>query len=50
MTAGMIPATEAHRLGLVNYVVPAAELIAKRAELLNKIAGIAPLAIDAVIK
>jgi enoyl-CoA hydratase len=50
MTADMIPAAEAHRLGLVNYVVPAAELIPKAEELLNKIATKAPLAIAAVIK
>lgn len=50
MTADMIPAAEAHRLGLVNYVVPAAELIAKAEEILNKIATKAPLAIAAVIR
>jgi enoyl-CoA hydratase len=50
MTADMIPATEAHRLGLVNYVVPATELMSKSEEILNKIATKAPLAIAAVIR
>ncbi len=50
MTADMIPAAEAHRLGLVNYVVPAAELQAKATEILQKIASKAPLAIAAVIR
>jgi len=50
MTADMIPAAEAHRLGLVNYVVPAAELHAKATEILQKIATKAPLAIAAVIR
>lgn len=50
MTADMIPAAEAHRLGLVNYVVPQAELIGKSKEILQKIAGKAPLAIAAVIR
>lgn len=50
MTADMIPAAEAHRLGLLNYVVPASELIAKCEEILNKISTKAPLAISAIIK
>ncbi len=50
MTADIFPAAEAHSLGLVNYVVPAAELIPKAEELLNKIATKAPLAITAVIR
>lgn len=50
MTADMIPAAEAHRLGLVNAVVPAAELQEKASEMLKKIATKAPLAIAAVIR
>lgn len=50
MTADMIPAAEAHRLGLVNYVVPQAELLGKAREILEKIATKAPLAIAAVIR
>jgi enoyl-CoA hydratase len=50
MTADMIPALEAHRLGLVNYVVPVGELITKSKEILNKIGTKAPLAIAAIIK
>jgi enoyl-CoA hydratase len=50
MTADMIPAAEAYRLGLVNYVVPAAEVISKSTEILNKIATKAPLAIEAIIR
>jgi enoyl-CoA hydratase len=50
MTADMIPAAEAHRLGLVNHVVPQAELIAKAKEILTKIGTKAPLAIAAVIR
>lgn len=50
MTADMIPAAEALRLGLVNYVVPQAELLGKAREMLDKIASKAPLAIAAVIR
>jgi enoyl-CoA hydratase len=50
MTADMIPASEAHRLGLVNAVVPASELQEKAIEMLKKIATKAPLAIAAVIR
>ena len=50
MTADMIPALEAHRLGLVNYVVPVGELITKSKEILNKIGTKAPLAIAGIIK
>ncbi|SMC75190.1 enoyl-CoA hydratase/isomerase family protein [Pedobacter nyackensis] len=49
-TADMIPATQAEKIGLVNHVVPQAELIAKAEELLNKIKLRAPLAIAAAIK
>jgi len=50
MTADMIGAEEAHRLGLVNYVVPAGEEVAKATELIEKIATKAPVAISKVIE
>lgn len=49
MTADMISADEAYRLGLVNYVVQPDELIPKCTEILGKIAQKAPLAIAKVI-
>lgn len=50
MTADMIGAEEALRLGLVNYVVPAGEELAKASELIEKIATKAPIAISKIIK
>jgi enoyl-CoA hydratase len=50
LTADMIPAQEAHRLGLVNHVVPAPDLLAKASEILVKISEKAPLAIAGVIR
>jgi enoyl-CoA hydratase len=50
MTGDMIGAEEAHRLGLVNYVVPQGEEVAKAVELIEKIASKAPLAIAKVIE
>lgn len=50
MTADMIGAQEALALGLVNYVTPAGEEVAKAKELLEKIAGKAPLAISRIIE
>lgn len=50
MTGDMIDAAEAYRLGLVNYVMPAGEEIAKAKELINKIATKGPLAIAKVIE
>lgn len=50
MTADMIKADEALRLGLVNHVVPSEELLSKSAEILQKIAAKAPLAIAKVIE
>lgn len=50
MTADMIDAAEAHRLGLVNHVVPAEQLIGKCREILNKIAQQAPLAIASIVQ
>lgn len=50
MTGDMIDAEEAYRLGLVNYVVPQGEEVAKAVELIEKIASKAPLAIAKVIE
>ena len=50
MTAAMISAEEAKQYGLVNYVVPQAELISKAEEILNKIKLRAPLAVASAIK
>lgn len=50
MTADMIGAEEALRLGLVNYVVPAGEEVAKSVELIEKIATKAPVAIARIIE
>ncbi|MFZ4784262.1 MAG: enoyl-CoA hydratase/isomerase family protein [Flavobacteriales bacterium] len=44
-TAGMIPAADALQWGLVNYVVPQAELIAKAEEIASKIVKNSPSAI-----
>lgn len=49
LTADMISAEDAYRVGLVNYVVTAEELIAKAEEILNKILQRAPLALAAAI-
>lgn len=49
-TAEMISAEKAGQIGLVNHVVPLAELINKAEEILNKIKERAPLAIAAAIK
>lgn len=49
MTADMIDAQEAYRLGLVNAVVPAGEEVAAAEAMLQKIAAKAPLAIAGVI-
>jgi len=50
MTADMIGAEEAHRLGLANCVVPAGEEVAKAKEIIEKIAAKAPVAIAKVIQ
>ena len=50
MTADMINAEEALRLGLVNYVVPIGEEVLKAKELIEKIATKAPLAISKIIE
>ena len=49
-TADMITAEKAATIGLVNEVVPQAELLAKAEEILNKIKQRAPLAIASAIK
>ena len=43
-----VDAAEAHRIGLVNHVVPAAEVMAKARELARRIAGNGPVAVQAV--
>jgi enoyl-CoA hydratase/carnithine racemase len=45
LTGGIIDAQEAWRIGLVNEVVPAAELIARAEAILGQIFGNAPLAV-----
>lgn len=50
MTGDMLNAEEAYRLGLVNYVVPQGEEMAKAKELLEKIATKGPKAITKVIE
>ena len=50
MTADMIDAQEAYRLGLVNHVVEEDQTIAKAKEILGKIATKAPLAIQKIIE
>jgi len=46
LTGDMISAAEAHRIGLVNEVVPQAELIARAEAIANKIVANAPLAVQ----
>ncbi len=50
MTADMIDAAEAFRLGLVNYVVPAGTEVYQARVLIDKIAAKAPVAIAKVIE
>lgn len=49
-TADMISAAEAEKIGLVNHVVPAEELLPKAEEILSKIKLRAPLAIASAIR
>ena len=52
MPGGVAPpvsAQEAHRIGLVNRVVPAAELLGEARQLAAKIAGKPPLAVRYII-
>lgn len=50
VTGDVINASEAFRIGLVNQVVPADQLIIKCEEILNKVKTKAPLAIASVIR
>lgn len=50
LTGDMIDAQEAHRLGLVNHVVSAEELLAKAESLLQKIGKKGPIAISKIIE
>ena len=50
LTADMVKADEALRLGLVNHVVPQAELLGFCRQLLGKILGKAPLAVGMVLE
>ena len=45
LSGGMISAQEAYRIGLVNEIVPAANLIARAEEILNQISANAPVAL-----
>jgi enoyl-CoA hydratase/carnithine racemase len=45
LSGEMISAQEAHRIGLVNEIVPATDLITRAEAILNKIASNAPLAV-----
>ncbi|MGM9476364.1 enoyl-CoA hydratase-related protein [Pedobacter sp. GSP4] len=49
-TANMVTAADALHFGLVNHVVPQAELIAKAEEILNAVKQRAPLAVSAALK
>lgn len=49
LTADMIGAEEAHRLGLANHLVPAGEEVTKAREILLKIATKAPIAVAKTI-
>lgn len=50
LTADMLNAEEALRLGLVNHVVPAGQEVAKATEILEKIASKGPVAIQLTIE
>jgi enoyl-CoA hydratase len=50
LTGGMIDAKEAYRIGLVNEVVPAVDLIARAEAILHEIAANAPLAVRYAIQ
>ncbi|HHM20606.1 MAG TPA: enoyl-CoA hydratase [Bacteroidetes bacterium] len=50
LTGDMISASEAHRLGLANHVVPPGEEVAKAKEIIEKIASKGPLAIAKTIE
>jgi enoyl-CoA hydratase len=50
MSGGMIDAAEAYRIGLVNRVHPAAQLLAEADKLLRAFLGNAPLAVSACVE
>lgn len=50
LTADMIDANEAHRLGLANHVVPAGQEVAKATEIIQKIGTKAPIAVTKCIE
>lgn len=50
MTGDIISAQDAYRVGLVNYLVPADQLIPKCEEILNRIASKAPFAVAEIVK
>jgi enoyl-CoA hydratase len=50
LTGETIDAQEAHRIGLVNEIVPAAELIARAEAVLAQIAGNAPIAVKLALE
>jgi enoyl-CoA hydratase len=50
LTADMIPAEEALRLGLVNHMVAPEDLIGKAEEIMNKILSRSPIAVGAAIR
>lgn len=50
MTGDMIDAAEAHRLGLVNHVVPAGEEVARAREVMAKVLSKGPIAIAKIIE
>lgn len=50
MTGDIIDASDAYRVGLVNYLVPADQLIAKCTEILNRIISKAPVAVSEIVK
>jgi enoyl-CoA hydratase/carnithine racemase len=50
LSGEMISAQEAHRIGLVNEILPAAELIARAETILKKIAANAPIAVKLALE
>ncbi|SEQ83648.1 enoyl-CoA hydratase/isomerase family protein [Pedobacter rhizosphaerae] len=50
ITANMITAVEAEKIGLVNHIVPQADLVAKAEEILSFVKQRAPLAVAAAMK
>jgi enoyl-CoA hydratase/carnithine racemase len=50
LTGEMIDAQEAHRIGLVNEIVPSADLIARAEAILNRIEANAPVAVKLAIE